>query len=73
MRAASGRAGVGCATALSAWFDPDLGIKKLVISGGRRADTEAGTNNIAPVTPLVLLGRLNTVAGYKISLALFSS
>jgi hypothetical protein len=44
--------GVASSVTLSTWLTPDKGISKSVASGGCWADTEAGTVDVAPVTPL---------------------
>lgn len=51
-RVVSCRGGVAGSITLSTGLTPDKGINKLVSSISRWADSEAGTINVAPVTPL---------------------
>jgi hypothetical protein len=44
--------GVGGTIALTSGLDPDDGIDVRVVGVGRWADTEAGTLDVAPITPL---------------------
>jgi hypothetical protein len=57
--------GVGGSVALSTWLNPDEGILERITSVGGWTDTETGSDNIAPITPSLLSGWLNTVTGYQ--------
>lgn len=63
MRIVSGSSRVGRPVALSARLDPDKCVFQSVSCVGGWADSEACTNHVAPVSPGVLGGWLNTVAG----------
>ena len=53
---------VGSTIALTTRLNPDKGIEQWVTSVGTRARTKASTDDIAPVTPRLLLRGLNTIA-----------
>ena len=59
--------GVAASIALSTRLDPDKGIFQGVASVSCKAYTKTSTNHVAPISPSVLLGWLDTVAGYLIS------
>jgi hypothetical protein len=48
--------------AFSTWLDPDESILKRVTRIGRRSHTESGTNDIAPITPGILLSGLDSIS-----------
>jgi hypothetical protein len=52
---------VGRAITLSAGLDPHERILERIASVGRGANTKAGADDVAPVTPGVLLGRLDAI------------
>jgi hypothetical protein len=54
--------GIAGTIRLATGLDPDKGVDEGVASGGRRAHTEAGAVDVAPVTPL-LAKPSDTVAG----------
>jgi hypothetical protein len=47
---------------LTTGLDPDVCVEEWVISHGAGTDTEAGADDVAPVAPGLLLGRLDAVA-----------
>lgn len=59
------------AVALSAGLDPYEGVFERVAGAGRRADTETGAFDVAPVSPGVLGGGLDAIAGWRVELVLF--
>lgn len=63
MRVISCRCAVRCTVAFSARLDPDECILKLITGISRGADTETSADDVAPVTPGILLRGLNTIAG----------
>ena len=60
----TGSRGVTGTVALATGLDPDEGILEGVASVGGRAHTEASADDIAPITPGLLLGGLDTVSGW---------
>jgi hypothetical protein len=50
--------------AFSTWLDPDESIFKSVARISCRSDTKASANNIAPIAPSLLLGRLNPISSW---------
>jgi hypothetical protein len=52
-RVEANRGAVRGTVALTTGLDPDDGVDERVTSVGRRASTEAGTLDVAPVTPLL--------------------
>jgi hypothetical protein len=65
VRVVAGGGGVRGTVALATGLDPDPGIEERVGGGRAWADTETSADDIAPVSPCLLLGGLNTVAGWK--------
>ena len=61
----SGCRGVRSTVALSTGLDPDKSILESIASVGRGADTEASADDVAPVTPCLLLGGLDTVTACR--------
>lgn len=47
----TGSRGVTCAVALTTGLDPDKGIDQVVAGVGTRTATEAGSLDVAPVSP----------------------
>lgn len=62
VRIVSRRTGVRGTITLTTGLDPDERVDESVTGVGGRTNTEASADNIAPVTPSLLLGRLDTVA-----------
>ena len=60
----AGGGGVGAAVALAAGLDPDEGVLEWVTGVGAGAGAEAGALDVAPVTPCLLRGGLDTIASY---------
>ena len=55
-------AGIRCTIALATRLDPHIGVQKRVVSGSAGSETETCANDVAPVTPSLLFGRLYSVA-----------
>ena len=68
-RVVAGSALVGGTVGLTTWLDPDESIDEGVSSGASRADTETGTLDVAPVTPLLAETLLAVAASIDDSLA----
>ena len=58
------RARVRRTVTLATRLDPHVGVEKRVVGGRAGADTEASANDVAPIAPSLLFGRLDTVAAY---------
>ena len=50
--------------AFPAWLDPDESILEGVASVSGWPDTKSSANDVAPITPLVLLRRLYSISGW---------
>lgn len=59
----AGRGSVRGTVTFTTGLDPDEGILESIAGIGGRADTETSADDVAPVTPGILLGGLDTVAG----------
>lgn len=59
------RGGVRGTVTLTTGLDPDESVLKSITSVGGEGGTEASANDVAPVTPGLLLSGLNTVTGWK--------
>jgi len=53
---------VGGTIALTTWFNPDESIKQRVVANNGWAAAETSANDVAPISPSLLLGGLDTVA-----------
>lgn len=63
VRVIPGGSRVGRAITLSTGLDPHKGILERIAGVSRGANTEAGADDVAPVTPGVLLRGLDTIPG----------
>jgi hypothetical protein len=55
-------AGIRCTITLATRLDPHVGVQKRIVSGRAGSETETCANDVAPVTPGLLFGRLYSVA-----------
>lgn len=63
VRVIPGGSRVGRAITLSTGLDPHKGILERIAGVSRGANTEAGADDVAPVTPGVLLRGLDAIPG----------
>ena len=59
----AGRGSVRGTVTFTTGLNPDKGVLERVTSVGRLADTDVGSDQIAPVTPGILLRGLDAIAG----------